>query len=98
MEGRELVAFSAALIAALLSIAKLIADKESRISDFRKDWINSFRAALSEMLGEAYAISGRIKIKIRHAEAAKEMAAKLPAAPALKEVSAVQAATSPRPE
>lgn len=60
MEGRELVAFSAALIAELLSIAKLVADKESRISDFRKDWINGFRAALSEMLGEAYAISGRI--------------------------------------
>ncbi|WP_282295751.1 hypothetical protein [Stenotrophomonas sp. PS02289] len=74
MEGRELVALSAALIAALLAIAKLIADKETRISDFRKDWINSFRAALSEMLGEAYAISGRIKIRIRHAELAKRHA------------------------
>ncbi len=73
MEGRELVAFCAALIAAVLAIAKLIADKESRISDFRKDWINSFRAALAEMLGEAYAISGRITIRIRHAQAAKRL-------------------------
>ncbi|MHC1653273.1 hypothetical protein ACODUL_08285 [Stenotrophomonas maltophilia] len=71
MEGRELVAISAALIAAVLAVAKLVADKESRISDFRKDWINSYRAALSEMLGEAYAIAGRIRIRTKHAELAE---------------------------
>lgn len=75
MEGREIVALSAALIAALLAVAKLIADKETKISDFRKDWINTFRAALSEMLGEAYSISGRIKIRVKHAEDAKKEAA-----------------------
>lgn len=74
MEGRELVAISAALIAAVLAVAKLVADKESRISDFRKDWINSYRAALSEMLGEAYAIAGRIRIRTKHAELAASKA------------------------
>lgn len=90
MEGRELVAFSAALIAALLSIAKLIADKESKISEFRKDWINSFRAALSEMLGEAHAISGRIKIRIRHAEAAKGLKSQSVTMPAREETGALE--------
>lgn len=71
MEGRELVAISAALIAAVLAVAKLVADKESRISDFRKDWINSYRAALSEMLGEAYVIAGRIRIRTKHAKLTK---------------------------
>ena len=61
MEGREIVAFAAALIAAVLAYTKLIADKESKISDFRKDWINSLREALSEMLGRptrSLAVSG----------------------------------------
>ncbi|PPU66459.1 hypothetical protein XpiCFBP4643_19045 [Xanthomonas pisi] len=59
------------MIAAVLAVAKLIADKESKISDFRKDWINSYRAALSEMLGEAYVIAGRIRIRAKHAQFAK---------------------------
>lgn len=76
MEGREIVAFGAALIAGVLAYSKLIADKESKISDFRKDWINSFREALAEMLGEAYTISGRIRIRVKHAQALKDAAAK----------------------
>lgn len=75
-----MVALSAALIAALLAVAKLIADKETKISDFRKDWINSFRGALAEMLGEAYSISGRIRIRISHAIAAKALESELAAA------------------
>jgi len=50
MEGREIVAFAAALIAAVLAYTKLIADKESKISDFRKDWINSLREARANRL------------------------------------------------
>ena len=69
MEGKELVALSATIIAAILAIAKLIADKESRTSDFRKDWIGTFRGALAELLGEAYVISGRIWIRVQHVEA-----------------------------
>ncbi len=91
MEGREIVAFAAALIAAVLAYTKLIADKESKISDFRKDWINSLREALSEMLGEAYTISGRIRIRVKHAEtvraAAVAAAAAAAAAEAAKEAS-----------
>lgn len=68
MEGKELVALSGAIIAAILAIAKLIADKESRTSDFRKDWIGTFRGALAELLGEAYVISGRIWIRVQHAQ------------------------------
>ncbi len=83
MEGKELVALSGAIIAAILAIAKLIADKESRTSDFRKDWIGSFRSALAELLGEAYVISGRIWIRVQHAQVDAERSGKSVGAPLL---------------
>lgn len=83
MEGKELVALSGAMIAAILAIAKLIADKESRTSDFRKDWIGSFRGALAELLGEAYVISGRIWIRVQHAQVEAERSGKPVGAPLL---------------
>lgn len=67
---KDLTALAAATIAASLAAAKLVADKESKVSDFRKDWITTFRAALSECLAEAHVIAGRIRIRARHAQAA----------------------------
>lgn len=66
METRDLVALLAAFVAAAFAAAKLIADKEAKISDFRKDWIGSFRQALATCLAEAHVISGRIRIRTRH--------------------------------
>lgn len=66
VETRDLVALLAAFVAAAFAAAKLIADKETKISDFRKDWIASFRQALATCLAEAHVISGRIRIRARH--------------------------------
>jgi hypothetical protein len=66
---KDLTALAAATIAASLAAAKLVADKESKVSDFRKDWITTFRAALSECLAEAHVIAGRIRIRAKHVRA-----------------------------
>ena len=66
---KDLTALAAATIAASLAAAKLVADKESKVSDFRKDWITTFRAALSECLAEAHVIAGRIRIRAKHLQA-----------------------------
>lgn len=69
MDTKDLVALLAAFVTATFAAAKLIADKESKISDFRKDWISTFRLALSECLAEAHVIAGRIRIRARHSGA-----------------------------
>lgn len=71
MEVREMVALSAALVAAIIALSKLVADKETRVSDFRKEWIASFRTALGELLGQAYVISGRVRIRQVHGASPK---------------------------
>lgn len=57
---------AATVITAVYSAAKMIADKESKISDFRKEWTSSFRDALANCLAEAHAIAGRIRIRSEH--------------------------------
>lgn len=66
MEIKDKMALAAAIVAGALAAAKLVADKESKISDFRKEWIASFRLALAECLAEAHVIAGRIKIRMVH--------------------------------
>ncbi|MBO9879552.1 hypothetical protein [Xanthomonas sp. D-99] len=69
IDPKDLMTLAAATIAASLAAAKLIADKESKVSDFRKDWITTFRSALSECLAEAHVIAGRIHIRTKHSKA-----------------------------
>ncbi|PNS08864.1 hypothetical protein [Solilutibacter silvestris] len=71
MEAKDMLAVTAAVVTAILATSKLVSDKEGKISDFRKDWITTFRAALAECLGEAHVIAGRIKIRIKHIAAAQ---------------------------
>lgn len=66
MDVKDKVVFAAAITAAALAVAKLIADKESKVSEFRKDWIASFRTSLCSSLAEAHVIAGRIKIRREH--------------------------------
>lgn len=61
-----MVALSAAVVAAIIAFSKLVADKETRVSDFRKEWISSFRSSLSDLLGQAYVIAGRVRIRKVH--------------------------------
>ncbi len=70
-EERFLLAGLATVIAALigsgLAAAKLFADKETKVSEFRLAWVATLRQALSELLGEAMLIVGRVKIAYEHA-------------------------------
>src|SRR5690554_2311180 len=68
MSTADIVALTAAIVAAALAAAKVVADKESKVSDFRAGWINSFRGALAECLAEAHVISGRIRIRAQHSQ------------------------------
>lgn len=66
MESRESIALLAAVVSAIFAAAKLVADKEAKISDFRREWIGSLRGSLSECLAQAHLIAGRIRIRARH--------------------------------
>ncbi|WP_424681018.1 hypothetical protein [Frateuria sp. YIM B11624] len=66
MEFKDKIAIAGALAAAALATAKLIADKESKISDVRRDWINGLRNALCDCLASAHVIAGRIQIRRKH--------------------------------
>jgi len=70
MDIRDKLTIAGALAVAALATAKLIADKEAKISDVRRDWISGFRDALSECLASAHIIAGRIVIRRRHQKGA----------------------------
>lgn len=74
MELKDKVVFAGAIAAAALAVAKLVADKESKISDARLEWINGFRDALCECLSSAHVIAGRIKIRRMHGDGVKIIA------------------------
>ncbi|WP_036109647.1 MULTISPECIES: hypothetical protein [Luteibacter] len=67
MELKDAVALAGVLVGSALATAKLVADKESKIADVRRDWISGFRDALCDCLASAHVIAGRIKIRRTHA-------------------------------
>lgn len=55
-------AISAAIITGLLSLVGLIISKENKTSEFRQQWIDSFREEISELIGrlEVILLHGRL--------------------------------------
>lgn len=69
--SNELVPLGAALaafIAAAFSLVKLLAEKENEISQFRKEWVSTFRNSIADVAAEAALIVGRVSIRIKHKE------------------------------
>lgn len=61
-----LAAVAGALIAALFGIGRLIGDKETKVTEFRKSWIESLRSDISDFTAASHIITGRIIIRKNH--------------------------------
>lgn len=63
-------ALAAALVTAIYSTWRLIGEKETKVSEFRKSWIESFRSSLADYTAAVHIIVGRIAIRTNHGERA----------------------------